>query len=222
LEEDEDEFTPHRRIWMHIRGYFVKAKSAEETFAWLGKQHFMGRWMTEGADFHEGFLGEYPWAIPFTMHPDRWHSRGGSEKCPARLTPACNSVTSTFDEDAYQQGSITVHAPARAFFADARLRWDGLSGYRAPDGRLRFLDPSLLEPGKSALLADRDYLLDYLKRKKLVLVWAVLGEKIVIGHDRPVPRLEFSRAHMLGHDGRLRSSALIWHGEGDDTANVPA
>jgi hypothetical protein len=221
-DEDDDEFTPHRRIWMHVRGYLVKAKSAEAAFDWLGRQNLMGRWMTEGAEFHEGFMGEYPWAIPFTLFPDRWHSKGGKNDCPERFMPVCNSVTSTFGEDAYQQGSVTAHVPIRAFFADAALRWDGLSGYRTPDGRLRFLDPSLAEPGKSALLVDRDYLLDFLKRKKLALIWAVLGEKIVLGHGSEAPRLEFRRTHMLGHDGQLRSTALQWSGEGDEEANVPA
>jgi nucleoside phosphorylase len=210
-DDDDEEFTPHRQIWMHIRGYFVKEKSAERVFKWLSKQHFMNRWMVEGAEFHEGFVGEYPWGILFTMYPDRWHSRGGGDKkSPARLTPVCNSISSSYGEDAFQEGSITIHVPGRVFFEGEWLRWDGLSGFRGKDGKLRFLDPSLIEPGKSALLIDRSHLLDFMRRKKLILLWTVLGEKIRIGGNGGAsPRLEFSRAHLLDQEGQLRSSAMI-------------
>jgi hypothetical protein len=92
----------------------------------------------------------------------------------------------------------------------ARGTEHGQIGYRTGDGRLRFLDPSLTEPGQSPLLVDREYLLEYLRRKKLALIWTVLGEKLVIGHGAEAPRLEFSRAHILNQDGRFRSSDLIW------------
>jgi len=210
-EDGDDRFTPHRQVWMQIRGYLVKRKSADRVFRWMARQHFMGSWMPEGAEFHEGYVGEYPWGILFTMYPDRWHSRGGGKKAPARLVPVCNSVSSSYEEDAYQNGGITVHVPARVFFhGEAPLRWDGLSGYRDEQGRLRFLDPSATEPGSPALLVDRSYLLDFLRRHELAVVWSVLGEKIFIGgHADASPRLEFSRAHLLDQSGVLRSSDLL-------------
>jgi hypothetical protein len=177
----------------------------------MAQQHFMGRWMPEGVEFHEGYVGEYPWGILFTMYPDRWYSRGESKKAPARLVPVCNSVSASYEEDAYQGGSINLHVPARVFFkGEAPLRWDGLSGYRDGEGRLRFLDPSAAEPGPSALLVDRSFLLDFLRRHELAVVWSVLGEKIFIGgHPDASPRLEFSRAHLLDQSGTLRSSDLV-------------
>ena len=60
------------------------------------------------------------------------------------------------------------------------------------------------------LLVDRSYLLDFLRRHELALVWSALGEKIFIGgHADASPRLEFSRAHLLDESGVLRSSDLI-------------
>src|SRR5262249_2680049 len=110
-EDDDGSFSPHREVWAQIRGYLVKRKSGERVFKWMAKQHFMGRWMPEGAEFHEGYVGEYPWGILFTMYPERWHSRGGDKKTPARLVPVCNSITSSFGEDAFQAGGITVLVP---------------------------------------------------------------------------------------------------------------
>ena len=174
----------------------------------MAKQHFMGRWMPEGAQFHQGYVGEYPWGILYTMYPDQWHSHGDSKKAPARLAAVCNSISANYEEDAFQDGGITVHVPARAFFEDGRqLRWDGLGGYHDGVGRPLFLDPSVSEPGPSALLVDRSYLLDFLRRHELAVVWSVLGEKIFIaGAPDPSPRLEFSRAHLLDQSGVLESS----------------
>lgn len=210
--DDDDGFAARRQVWTQIRGYLVKRKSADRMFKWMGKQRFMGRWMPEGGEYHEGYVGEYPWGILFEMYPERWQSGSTiSKKLPVRVLPVCNSVLSSYEEDAYQGGGITVHVPARVFFeGDGRLRWDGLSGYRDEEGRLRFLDPSAAEPGPSALLVDRSYLLDFLRRHELAVVWTVLGEKIFMGgHADASPRLEFSRAHLLDESGLLRSSDLL-------------
>jgi hypothetical protein len=58
-------------------------------------------------------------------------------------------------------------------------------------------------------VVDRLYLLDYLKRKKLV--WTALGETFLTGnHSGSAPRLEFHRAHLLDREDHLRSSELLW------------
>ena len=207
--EEDDDYAPRRHIWMQIRGYLVEEGAANAVFEWMGGKNFMGRWMPEGAEFHEGYIGEYPWGILFTTYPDGWHGRGGGEECPARLTPVCNSIASSYGEDAFQEGSLVIHVPARAFFDGETLLWDGLSGYRSEDGWPRFLDPSVIEAGQSALLIDRAYLLDYLRRTKLALLWTVLGEKQLLGRGAEAPRLEFSRAHLLDREGGFRSSQMV-------------
>lgn len=139
-------------------------------------------------------------------------SVGIVEDCPPPLLRAAvRPVSANYEEDAYKGGGITVHVPARVFFeGDGRSGWDGLSGYRDGEGRLRFLDPSAAEPGPSALLVDRSYLLDFLRRHELAVVWSVLGEKIFISGDPDSSaRLEFSRAHLLDQSGALRSSDLV-------------
>jgi hypothetical protein len=209
--DEQDRFTAHRQVWAQIRGYLVKRKSANRVFTWMARQHFMERWMLEGIEFHEGYLGEYPWGILFAKYTDGSHGRGGRRRPPARHIPICNSISTTYEEDAYQGGGITVHVPARMFFEGMKsLRWDGLGGYRDMEDHLRFLDPSAGEPGPSALLVDRTYLLDFLGRHDLAVVWSVLGKKIFIGgHAQASPRLEFSRAHLLDQSGTLRSSDLV-------------
>jgi hypothetical protein len=216
--EGGEQFKPYRHVWTQIRGYLVKRKSADRVFKWMARQDLTGRWMLEGAEFHEGYVGEYPWGILFTIHPDRWHGRGENKKAPARLLPVCNSVSASYEEDAFQKESIKVRVPARVFFQGERqLSWDGLSGYRDAAGRLLFLDPSVMEPGSPALLMDRDYLLDFLHRRDMCIVWGAVGEKIYIS-GQGSPRLEFSRAHLLDKSGTLRSSALKFQHPDDGAA----
>lgn len=169
----------------------------------------MGRWMPEGAEFHEGCIGEYPWATTFNVYPDTYMSRGGFEdkQPPCDMYPTCNSLSVTNEYDAYQTEGINFLLPARRFFEGEPLKWDGTSGYLNQSGNLLFLDPSVVEPGPSALLINAEFLKTFLAVNDLVIVWTVLGEKLILV-DNDAPRLTYSRAHMLTAKG-LRSSEPV-------------
>jgi nucleoside phosphorylase len=216
-DDDNDGFSAHRQVWMQIRGYLVECKSANRVFSWMAQQHFMERWMPEGVQYHEGYVGEYPWGGLFKRYPGGWHTQARNQELPAPLMPVSNSLSSSYEEDASEGRSISIQVPASVFFErEAQLRWDGLSGYRDRQRRLRFLDPSAAEPGHSALLVDRSYLLDFLRRHGLAILWTVLGEKIFVGGiGGASPRLEFSRAHLLDESGTLRSSELLVPAQAD-------
>ena len=49
------------------------------------------------------------------------------------------------------------------------------------DGKIRFFDPSVVEPGHQAALVDRDAFLAMLDREGLAAIWVVAGEKGVFG-----------------------------------------
>lgn len=210
--DDEDEWKPYRDMWMQIRGYLVKQKSAERMFQWLQTQHFMGRWMVQGAEYHSGFVGEYPWGVLFNKYPEEWQSPGRGYKYPDQIMSVCSYLSPEYSDDSFQAQNLRICAPSHIFFQqDQQLRWDGLGGYVNAEGRLQFFDPSLNELGHPALLVDREFLLEYLRENRFCLLWTVLGEKTIISglSGGEVPRLEFSRAHMLNHDGYLRSSNPI-------------
>jgi hypothetical protein len=180
----------------------VDAAEAEACWQWLQKQTFMGDWMPRGAEFHEGFVGEYPWGLPFTLHDESYvfEARFGEENPPCKMYPTCTSLSISHEYDAFQEDSINLDLPARGFFDAELLRWDKTSGYVLGDGTPCFNDPSVVEPGPSALLVNPQFLKDFLKVKNLVLMWIVLGEKLII-RDNTAPRLVYSRAHMLSPEG---------------------
>lgn len=207
--EDMSHSTPYRDIWLYFHSYLVSRSESERCWRWLRKQQFMGRWMPEGAEFHEGCIGEYPWATTFNVYPDTYMSRGGFEdkQPPCDMYPTCNSLSVTNEYDAYQTEGINFLLPARRFFEDEPLKWDGASGYLNQSGDLLFLDPSVVEPGPSALLINSEFLKTFLAVNDLVIVWTVLGEKLILV-DNDAPRLTYSRAHMLTAKG-LRSSEPV-------------
>ena len=199
-----------RRIWLHLHSYLIPTAERDSCWEWLQKQNFMGRWMPEGTSFHEGFVGEYPWGISFNLYEDSYLLHDGlrQKKPPCQMIPTSNSLSVSYEYNAYEEESISIHLPARCFFDDHSLRWNRASGYLSADGQLRFFDPSVVEPGPSALLVDSDFLQDFLSKHNLSIVWTVLGEKLIIGAFDS-PRLVYSRAHMLGPDGLLSSKPVI-------------
>ncbi|MGV3615259.1 MAG: hypothetical protein ACO1SV_07985 [Fimbriimonas sp.] len=195
-----------RHLWTQVRGYLVRSDDAEKCWSWLASQDFMGRWMPEGADFHEGFVGEYPWGPSYNVYEDSHLSGGGYREgeLPAQMVPAANTVYSSYSEDAFQSGSASVNVPAKVLMAFEGLVWDGGSGFRADGGETAFADPSLVIPGPSVLLADPDFIGRFLAASGMALVWTALAEKIVPG-DNKMKRARCSRVHMLV-DGSIRSS----------------
>lgn len=72
--KNENEY-PYRNIWIHIRSYLVPKGKSDKFYMWLSKQNLIGRWMPEGFELSENFIGEYPWAIPykkFFEHEEEW------------------------------------------------------------------------------------------------------------------------------------------------------
>lgn len=214
--EDSDERYPYRMIWMQLRSYLVKRVDRHKCWNWLGDQDFMGRWMPEGLDMHEGFLGEYPWGVPFfhsferfaldQLYDDRTDSR-----MPCKMLPTAHSLSSGSEYDAYQEDNIVVMVPAWEFFTHSSLRWNTRGGYLADSGKLCFNYPAASQPGPAALLAEREQLLSFLEEENLVLAWTVLAEKQCIhgfGSSHELGYAKHSRAHMLA-DGSIRSTSEI-------------
>jgi hypothetical protein len=201
---------PIRRVWLQVRSYLVDVTDVRECWKWLGGQNFMGRWMPEGADLHEGYLGEYPWATPFAEYRERSMSRR-YQSVPVTMIPTASSLAVTYEMDSYQDGSIGVILPAWQFFRDCGVRWDGLVGYSSGKSSLRFDFPALRESGRPVLLASRDGLMQYLHEHKRTLVWTALGEKMVLGKPgaNEVLQLEFSCSYRLRKDGVVMASKPV-------------
>lgn len=202
----------HRRFWILIRSYLVNKKDEAKAWGWLSKKNFMGGWMPEGASYHEGFVGEYPWGISFNVYEDSYLSYGGypkSKEFPYLFIPTSATLSSKNEYDSSDRGDFTVYIPAKIFFEKNKLAWNNLDGYIL-DNKLVLFDPSINEKRKGALLAERDYLGHFLRGNKYVLIWTVLAEKLISGiHNNRFIRQTSNQIHKLDEDGNIKSSKPV-------------
>ena len=96
--------------------------------------------------------------------------------------------------------------PARPFYEEGDLWWDGAGGYQLPTGPTVLKDPSVAEGGPSALLADASELSARLEKLGLALIWTMLGEKWILGGSSGTdqrPQRTFSQIARLMPDGSI-------------------
>ena len=132
---------------------------------------------------HHFYLGEYPW------HPDmedfEWWSSDkdlNTPDMPIRTTVSrylCENSGYNYSIDR----TININLPAPWLAESMGLR---LANGRSPafvdsSGQDVFCDPSILEPGPSAALVDREPFLDMLNQQNLSAIWVIAGEKSVHG-----------------------------------------
>ena len=205
--ETTDWKTPSRDIWMLISGYLLPRRSLRRCWARLRTLDFYGRWMPKGWGCPgHGFVGEYPWAPSFRETRD--HRTRPHERLPFPLEPVANTLNSSFEADAWSGGPINIHVPSLDLVRWTSTRWSPDAGFKDPQGRVVFLDPSVEEPGPGCLLVDEERLQGLLADRKLVLVWTVLAERSVLGSrdEEFAGAKHISRVHRLDGD-KVRSSA---------------
>lgn len=129
---------------------------------------------------------------------------------PCSLIPVCSEVVAEWEYDASLPRFLYIPVPARVFFEPGDLWWNGQDGFLQEHRETVFRAPGVTEPGPSALIVNRDDLLQRLKRINKRLIWTLLGEKLIIGgpHDRRSPRRTFSQVAMLNEGGSIRFSEL--------------
>lgn len=204
---------PYRMIWMHLRSYLVPRADEDKCWDWLRHQDFVGR-LPRGSDMHDGFVGEYPWGVPFAQSFERFaleRGHGSGSSLPCEMEPAVNYVNSGDEYDAYQEDSVSVMVPAKPFFDHGELHWNTVSGYADQSGRLCFDFPAAYQAGPPVLLVDREYLLTFLAEHSLVLVWTVRAQKLCVRSAASSGRLGYAkhtRVHMLVDDTTRSTSGL--------------
>lgn len=205
--------TPHRQVWVHVRGYLVPQQKTDTAYKALLGANFFGGWMPEGVSWPYGFAGEYPWATPFNTEPEDWHSysRPAERELPVTVIPSWNEPIAEWEYDASLPRNFHMAVPARIFFSQGDLWWNGSDGYRFVHGRTIFRDPSIVASGPRSLLADCAELEARLDKLGLGLVWTLLGEKWILGgRFERTPSQTFSQVGYMNRDGSLNIGERVF------------
>ena len=130
--------------------------------------------------FFDGFLGEFPWGTAFDMarYYD-WESSVFQQDTTIPVLPVWASVSCAREYDA-SEVSNSVYVPSPRLLK-RELVWDGLGGFRNANDELVFQDTSTLNAGNpNSLLANEDYIKSLLHDERVVLVFTLQGEKLIV------------------------------------------
>ncbi len=221
--EDSDWNDRYRDVRMYIESYLVQKQDIDIAYNCLHRRNFRGNWMPEGANWLYGFPGEYPWGTSFNTEPEEWYIKKGDEKLPIMYEPCWNRLAVEWEYDASRSRNFHMVVPARTFFSQADLWWDGQDGYRLTDGGTIFRDPSVTEVGPASLIADTDELLNRLEKLGMCLIWTLLGQKWILGDplDWQTPILTFSQIARLEEDGSLHVGERVFFDDFDTKDRGP-
>lgn len=203
-----------RDTWRRIGCFVVRKRDLGKALTLVENEHLQADGDVPSArsgGFH-AFLGEHPWAWRADdgedAHDDEWiegwHPSGTRQKGISIRPTTAEYLAESSGYDASISQNINLNLPAGWLMDGLGLHLtDGATiKYVDADRVVRFMDPSVAETGRSAALIDRKAFLSFLKREKLVAIWALAGEKNVYGGN-----------HGGGFGGRWRFTR-IFHSNG--------
>ena len=169
--ESELENLPQKQIWLHVNSYLIRKEDLDKCKKFFKGKDFWGRWLPEGFDFYENWIGEYPWSKEYLNAFQELEER---KNIPIKLIPTVydfnNEKDSKFCKNRISEKFLF---PSEIFFKNLKLKWNGENAY------LLNSEPMfLINNGKSrSIYSDKKLLEEYLNDNSYLLVWTILGEK---------------------------------------------
>lgn len=197
-------------LWIQVRSYLLPRAELDAFLTWADKKDWMGRWMPEGPESHEVFLGEWPWHRAARESARDW-TDPASDDSPIPLLPTSASYSWSSEGDDSLANSASAQVPCRMMVDWLQLRWKPRLFEWTDGGNRRVaVDPSGAEEGPRAVLVLTETIRELLDEKELSLVWTVLGEKLVIGdHRSATPRLRLNGVCSLRSGGDEIAVSLL-------------
>ena len=204
---------PIREAWYMIKSYIVKKKDAKNFFTWSKKQDFMGRWMPESHNFYEIFLGEYPNSLAFEDLRDDfniWTKSGrGDDDLSIPVVVTDDSYLNEFTLDCSHSESVSVKLPCKWLVNNMDLHHKHLDGrfFNKQANLITFATSIFKDNFPSALLINKQALINFLDERGYAIFWTLLGKKRLIGGSLSrkdfVGRLEISGAYAMNMKGKF-------------------
>ena len=186
-----------REVWMQVRAYLYFKDKKDDLLKWFDKKDFEGRWMPEGfGQLYECCIGEYPWSPTMVNYLGQENEQDFRQEAPAPcyLITTANDYTAEKDSPFCTNEESSYMFPSKYLMDQMNLTWNGSFGYVANGSTV------IVNGQNNALYIKKSFLLEFIKRNELDVVWTVLGEKqkITGGFGRDFPgRAEFSYTYYL-------------------------
>jgi len=220
-----------RYTWITVRAFTLESADLTMLIAWAAERHFAwapsrDRWKTAQDELfpshahipHDSYYLEHPADIPAQRRVDGMHAFdpvgiGEDTELPTVLLPLAADYHWEGGFDASIEGHVNSPLPSRELFDLLGLRHGVEPGsFVTASGRTVLRDPSLNEPGPSALVTDRQELVDALANAGRTLVWFVNGERLATNGSRfSSGRAYLSGFFWLDGDGRLQTDIKTLH-----------
>lgn len=211
--EEERYHYPSRDIFYVLNAYLIRQSEKQSLFRWLKNQNFYGRWMPETRNgIREVFFREFPnspiYDAVYSAYDDSqngWISRVGfHRRMPGMIMETGDefSLTSASRDKSVEE-SFNICLPSKWMAKLMGVKHASRDGFWVTKGGREVVgDLSLYEGGRSTLFVERNFLLKFLSKHDLCLVWTLLGEKGVLGGERG--KLQgISGAYLLESDGSI-------------------
>ena len=169
--ESELENLPLKEIWIHINSYLIRKEDLKKCKKFFKGKDFWGRWLPEGFNFYENWIGEYPWSKAYLNIIQDFEEK---RDIPIKLIPTAHDFINEKDSKFCKNNiSEKFLFPSEIFFENLNLKWNGENVY------LLGSEPMfLINNGKShSIYSNKKLLEGYLNDSDYILVWTILGEK---------------------------------------------
>ena len=189
---DEKWQKPYKRLWYQIRSYLIRKNDLDIIKKWANQKNFSLHRLPDHYSRYEIFSREFYWSpaykyfCPENNIDNLWQE---IEKKKGELNiPSVILTTESLNwEDEYDYSKevpIQIVKPSAYIFKKMKLAYGRKEGeFVNKNGEVICLDPSVFKKSHSYFLIKKKPFFKFLEENNLEIIWAVSGEKNVIGGD---------------------------------------
>jgi hypothetical protein len=180
LSEDPDADYPRRVVQLQLDSVLVAQERFPELVGKLEEASFMIGPSNWSVMEYGGFFGEYPNGPAYRQRFETGELSFEDDVHGIPVYYTTIDLLREFEYDYSEGAKRHLAAPAPPLASDGRLRWDGRSGWRSPEGSIVVLDVRREDGDKHAVLVRKDWLSRFLKERRLVLLWGSFQRKMAL------------------------------------------
>lgn len=216
-EPHEKDADVYRCLWYQIRSFIINEDEFDEFLRWTEEQNFTGRWMPEASDRYEMFSREFYWSPAYRHYDEEGitireiFDRKRTKKIADVELPCINFLWES-EYDYSKQDTLSYLKPSKQLFEGMDMRYSDTDGELLDaNGNLLCFDACANHNSHEYLLVRKDALLQYLKSNHKKIVWALIGEKNLMGSMIPHSEwLEISGTYHLDSNNEVKGSLTTY------------